>query len=683
MKTKLRGKYATKPAQLSTQVNPVYYFLFFSYLLIPTFFPNFYTLDSNGPKFLSIAILNLISFIILCGDSEYGKRFDLQSGFFRNGIGVSYTIFLVISLVSFCNAFNIAESVMNFVKIITVFSAAYMLFVIFARNRDFMLYVALALALLLLLDSLITFYGIANFISGDIPSIADIKSVYSKKNALAAAIFIKFAASLWLMFFTEGFKKQIGYITVFCALLSTLFLSTRAFYLGIGFLSLILVSFAIVRYIVAKEKKYLILTAHYTGIFMISLVIYTLTQMYLFPKNKDSMYNTNVFSRLSTVDIEVESRGGRPTTWQRSWLLIGQHPLLGVGSGNWKIEVLKYESPEKGHFVFMYKNHNDFIEVTAETGLFGGLAYAGIFLLIFYGFIKTSVNPDVKDEKLKYVFLPAIGLLGYSVDAFFNFPADRPEMQILFAIYIASIATFTFTGKQKESNSTRFSVLLNRLQKIFFNKISAACILILLCASIYFLFLNAKSLRFQRFVREYDLGNKIAQPASFLIEGFPSIPNVNIHDEPIVAMKVRLLISENRNREAIRLLLADNSSPYDSRREFYLGMAYSRLGMIDSSIVWLKRAYLLKPLHDNVVVNLSIMLFSQNKRQEAMQFLNRYLQEVKTTSEVWKVAANQYWEDGQTEKAISILDSALKYLPLDTTIAKKRLIMIKTAKSAI
>jgi len=56
------------------------------------------------------------------------------------------------------------------------------------------------------------------------------------------------------------------------------------------------------------------------------------------------------------------------------------------------------------------------------------------------------------------------------------------------------------------------------------------------------------------------------------------------------------LINETRYREAIDILLPDQSSPYDSRREYYLALAYNQIGKTDSAQFWLTRAKLLKPL---------------------------------------------------------------------------------------
>jgi len=559
--------------------------------------PGFGAVNSNGPKFLAIAILNLVSLIVFLTDHDFRQRTEIQSGFFRNNIGIAYTLFVLISLLSFCNAINVTEAVMNFVKIFTVFAASCMLFVILSSNRDYFLHIIVLLALLLFIDSLTVFYQIAKYIAGNIETIFDIQSVYSNKNVFAAAMFVKLSAAIWLMYFTNGWQKKTGYITVVSAILAILFMSARAFYVGLILLSAALAIYAFLRFIGAREKSPLIGFIHFTVLLILALVVYSITQRYLFPKNKDLIaYNKDVVTRVTEIKQEISPPGKakpaspgfiRLASWQRSWKLIHQHPILGVGTGNWKIAVLKYENPGKADFNYIYKNHNDFIEVTAETGLLGGLGYLALIFLVPFVFFKASLNRATAEEKLKYLFLPAFGLLAYSVDAFFNFPADRPEMQILFALYVAAAAAAI-----DQSPSPVY-----RIEKIIFNKVTAAFMILLLCISAYVMFQNLKSLRFQRYVLEDDVKNRMTYPASFIVERFSAIPNLSSQAEPIATIKARYLIHENRCREAITLLLADNSSPYDSRREFYMAKAYEKMGLCDSASVWIKRAYQLKPLY--------------------------------------------------------------------------------------
>ena len=670
MKTKKPKKHIPGKKQVKSSLKPSYYLLLMAYIIIPVVVPNFNTFDAAGPKFLALALLNLIGFIILFADSDYTKRPEFRSQFFRSFIGIAYTLFLCISLLSFINAINLTEALLNFIKTLTVFATTYILFVIFSSNRSYLHHLAIALTMLLLVDCLSVFYNMLMYISREVTSIMDIKSVYSHKNILTSVLFVKIPAALYLIFFSGGWKKIMGYIACLFAVLSILLLSTRAFYLGLGLLVIALFIYALMRQLVLGKKGYLLTIVRWAGLFIAAVVIYTVAQQFLFPKNTDTIWNTGIVSRLSSISAQESSTNARLGAWGRSIKLIGEHPLLGVGTGNWKIVVMKYENQDIPDFTYMIKNHNDFLEITAETGLPGGLIYISLFILVLIPFIRASLKPDTEDNPIRLLFIPAFGILAYSVDAFFNFPADRPEVQSLFAIYIALLAAYSNMQLKTDQDSSLRSRSMFR--KYHLNKLVAVLVSVLLLFSCWILIINVRSLHYQLLAYS-DISAKVyTKPASFFIEGFPSIPTVSCFGEPIAVIQAKYLMHENRYREAINLLKNDSVSPWDSRREYQIAKSYYKLGKMDSVIWWGKKAYRLKPYHQDMIISLSDCMFREGQRKEATQILFDFLEEIKTDPVVWNLAANQLQADGHKEEAIVVLDSALKYLPGNTSIIKLR-----------
>ena len=661
-----------KDIKVKSDLKTTYYLLLLGYILIPVFTPNFYTLDSNGPKFLAMAILNLISFAVFLTDTDYTKRPEIRSGFFRSFIGIAYTLFLIISLLSFFNAINLNEALLNFVRIFTVFASTYILFVIFRSNRKYLFHAAMALNFLLLFDCLTVFYHMYSFIAGQVTTVYDIKSVYSHKNILASALFVKLPASIWLMFYSTGWKKQLGYFVGLSAILATIMLSTRAFYLGLVLLLIALISFATIRFFVARKRSQMLLIVRWAGLFLLALLVFVVAQRFLFPKTDKILGNIEIVSRLSTIRADESSTHARLSSWKRSVKLISEYPVLGVGIGNWKIQVLKYENPEKGNYLYQYKNHNDFLEVTAETGIPGGLAYLSIFILILFGFVKASLKAGPDDDSLKFLFFSAFGILAYSVDAFFNFPADRPEIQALFAIYVASAAAFSATGSVKQNTGPVGSPLLQKPKRNISGKLIAAGTIILLAGSIWILILLVQSLHYQRFVKEDMIRGNFKYSSSFIMGGLPSIPDLNADCEPIAVNKVRYLIKENRNQDAINLLLPDHSSPYDARREYFLAMAYFNLGMEDSGMVYCYKVLKLKPLLYKTVGRICNVLENKGDLQTPVKLLQDYLDKDKTNREAWLYLLVLSQKSGDLNKSLGIIDSASKYLPADTLILQEK-----------
>ena len=477
---------------------------------------------------------------------------------------------------------------------------------------------------------------------------------------------------MFLAFFASGWQQKLGYGAILSAVLSILLLSTRAFYLGLAMMLVTLLVFALLRYMVMKKKGSLVTIARWAGLFVLAIILYAVAQHFIFPKNTDTIWNTSIISRLSSISPEESSTHARLGSWARTIKLIGEYPVTGVGTGNWKVEVLKYENPDLNDFTYMYKNHNDFLEITAETGLPGGLTYLAIFILILFVFTKAAMQPLPDGDKLKLLFLPAFGILAYSVDAFFNFPADRPEIQTLFAIYVASAVVFS--GSHFSIKNSRQTYLSSgpRLKTMPFQKLVGYATILVLGFSSYILLLFSQSLHYQRLVKEDIQQNMLTQMASTIIEGFPAIPDISAHGEPIAANKARYLIKENRNDEAIVVLKADRASPYDTRRELFIALAYINKGIDDSAIVYLRKVYQLKPFYKDATMLLSTLLFKNNQQQEGMKIMDQFAHQMKTNSEAWLKASDMYLQTGQQEKALIILDSALHYLSEDTAIINRR-----------
>jgi O-antigen ligase len=644
------------------RLNPGFVLLILAYTFIPVFVPNFGTFDSNGPKFLALALLNLVAFAILLADTGYRKRPELQTGFIRNWLGGTYFLFLIISLLSFISAINPVESLLHFTKIFTVFASAYVMFVIFSSNRKYLEYLVIALTFLLVVDCLMVFYNMLLYISREVNSIMDIKSIYSHKNILTSAIFVKIPFALYLMFFSSGWRRVVAYLAGLCSVLAILILSTRAFYLGMVLLVVMLILYAAVRQTALRKKGYFRLILVWTGLFILAVVMYSAAQRYLFPQNTDTIWNTGVISRLESITSGESSSKARLESWKRTIRLIGDHPLLGVGTGNWKIAVLKYENQKSPDFLYMYKNHNDFLEITAETGLPGGVAFVALIILSMFALFRAARNPGADDDTIRPLFLSAFGTLAYSVDAFFNFPADRPEIQALLAVYLALAISSPASGF-KRSLPDLSSRTGKRTMFSLVGKVAAVCVFLALSAGAWVLYLNVKSLQYQlKAYSEIKPDNYVSKASDYL-DGFPLIPSVTSYGEPVSVVKSMFLMNEKRDRELIDLLRSDSCNPYDSRREYYISKAYYRLGMVDSAIFWGRKAVELKPCHGDAVRSLSLWLFQSRKRDEAISLLTGYLKKVRTDPEAWLIAVDVLFIDGQSHRAKSLLDSARSSLP--------------------
>jgi O-antigen ligase len=79
-----------------------------------------------------------------------------------------------------------------------------------------------------------------------------------------------------------------------------------------------------------------------------------------------------------------------------------EHPVTGVGPGNWKLKMADYLEG----FGFLreqinwYRPHNDFLWNLAEKGIFGLLLFLGLFGLTAYYLLYVMLRSERKDDKI-------------------------------------------------------------------------------------------------------------------------------------------------------------------------------------------------------------------------------------------------------------------------------------------
>lgn len=643
------------------KVNWLYVFITLAYGSIVVLTPNFNSFDSNAPRFLSLAILNIIAFAILFYKKQNHPVF---MSFFSSKIGIAYTLLIIISGLSFIKSINVAESVVSFSKMFTVFSSAWIISVLIQREKSALKYLAAAFALMLIYDSFMVFAQIQQYIKGEIGQLHLIKVGYSNKNILAASLFIKIPFALWLFHFQGKWLKVLGLIALWMGVLAVLFMSARAFYLGVLLLSFAFAVFLLIRYYQSKDILHIKSVVIYTFSIAFAFLVFSVVHNNLYPKQKIDV-DRSFTGRLATISVE-DGGGGRLQTWKETGIIIKENPLLGVGLGNWKIVILKHENSRRAAFVVMKYSHNDFMQTTAETGVIGGLSYIFLFVFIFLIFVKSLIDKKFQ-ARLSHLFLAAYGMLTYSIDAMFNFPHDRPEVQSLFAIFIGiGVANSIYKSPTPLSIKESKIISENTLSKIIL--VFSA---LLIVVSVYILSLNLKSLKIQRSLAEEKARSTKVITSEYLLNNLPSIPSVNAVGTPIIVQIASMLIEESKFQDVIALLKDDNTNPYDSRREFYLAYAYMGLNNTDSALHYIQLAHKLKPRYYPYVQRYADVLTSHGEVNKAIDLHEVFLERNKYEKEAWLFSALLNYNTGNLPAAVYVLDSALVYFPNDTSIAKK------------
>lgn len=138
----------------------------------------------------------------------------------------------------------------------------------------------------------------------------------------------------------------------------------------------------------------------------------------------------------------IPSDGGRSMVWRLTGRLIADHPLVGVGAGNFPIRIQEYYGDpgiDLGalHSDIWLQAHNDLLQAWAEKGVAGFVALAGIFLSGLVSVIATVRRSASPGEGRLAVFL-LMSLVSYLVSACFDFPLERVSHQATLAVLLAA-----------------------------------------------------------------------------------------------------------------------------------------------------------------------------------------------------------------------------------------------------
>lgn len=659
---KRRGKVVSKQKKLPDLLSS---FLLLAYGFVTWLTPNMDTFDSNGPKFMTFAILNFVVLGILFWNIRKDKGSDFLFRFFDTKVGLAYAILILFTLLSFFKAINVNESILHFSKVFTTFAAAWFISVLVSRDKNVLVSLAVGLSVLLVLDSYQTFLGISKFIDGDLKSIGFIKGSYSNKNILTSAIFVKLPFALWLFYFQKGWMKYLGILSLLLGILATFFMSSRAFYLGLIVMSLLLVVYAILKFRKTKETQLYKNLAIYFVLVGLFFGAFSFVQSSLYPE--DWKESRSFKARMETVSVAVKQGNLRLNAWKQSLGIIKKDPILGVGVGNWKLRILEYENKYSPTYTYMYKNHNDFLETTAESGIVAGLAFVAIFIFILWYFAVALVKkPDSEHEK--YFFLPALGVTAYFFDAFFNFPQDRPEIQSWFALYVGIAAGLALWFWKGESPLMRYR---SKGRKLIQTIIGVLTVFILL-SNVYILVLNKKSLVLQRDIKEEIKSGKLKSSSARFLAGFPSIPDITILAEPIAVQKARYLINEKKYEQARQLLMHDKSNPFDGRKEYFIALSFYNQKQYDSALLYAEKTISIKPYFYNVNTIAASIYEKRGEFDKSITLWRNYLKGVKNKSQAWTVPVGLLERENKIKEAEQLIDSAYVYLPEDKNVRSTR-----------
>ena len=167
----------------------------------------------------------------------------------------------------------------------------------------------------------------------------------------------------------------------------------------------------------------------------------------------------------SLVQLRHASIQDRLGLWTRTIRMIREHPLTGVGPGNWRIVIPTYGTEglrsDTGTIHFQ-RPHNDFLWAASETGVAGGVLYLAVFVSVLGLAVSAMVRaPSMHDRVVLTLMLLSVSC--YVLVSLFSFPKERMAHSVYLALLIGTVLSFhrsTGDGRATLSFSKRWAMAI-------------------------------------------------------------------------------------------------------------------------------------------------------------------------------------------------------------------------------
>jgi len=381
------------------------------------FIPRGESIDFNGPQWLYLSIVNLIAvaYLFTANKSRYSDVSQQFSRAIAQPPAIMFAIFCILSGLSFFFAFNKNEFIVNYARCIIAFIA-------FASVACLMLQTNRILPILAQIVSLILFLNVFKALQiffndvgelGFDGAVLNMKGVTGNKNIFASAIVVKLPFALYSIYTGTKWKRVLNLLILFLALYAIALANARSSYIGIIFQLIVFLAFCIYEFIGHQDVRKVLQDI---SLFLIPIVLALMLSQLTVETQRRTVVGVNqpssfgtVTERFNTITFTERGSSNRIGIWKVGIDLFKHYPLTGRGYGNWKITSQEFDQLSNDDNSMSVHAHNDFIEALGESGIFGGIAYLLVFLLLPFYSLKNILSSDIeRHEKIPMIVQSAL-----------------------------------------------------------------------------------------------------------------------------------------------------------------------------------------------------------------------------------------------------------------------------------
>lgn len=254
-----------------------------------------------------------------------------------------------------------------------------------------------------------------------------ISGINGHKNLYSSFLFLNFFFLLMAYFRLTNPWKIIALLALILSVFLIALLKTKAVWIGSFITLLLYFFFYILRHPIKKlnikTTSLIILIVIFTNlIFMFGLRPFIQQTI-----NPTELNITTSLLKKETFKLEEE----RLVLWDKTYSLLEDHLLRGVGPGNWQIHLPNSTlnnlwRGDELNYTFQ-RPHNDFLWILSETGIVGFNLFILFVTSTIVYLIKSLKSTDLKNHFYFEVIASVSFIIGYYIISFFDFPRERME----------------------------------------------------------------------------------------------------------------------------------------------------------------------------------------------------------------------------------------------------------------
>jgi len=632
--------------------------LFIVLLLLIDFMPYFKSMEIINPQFLYLSVLNLLIGVYFYFNSDLIAE-NAVPVLKKSCVPKIYLAFLFICGLSFITAKNTSLVLTKITTLCIVFCLFVNLSILLKEKLNLINKIVFVVCISALIQS---WEQLADFIiiprhASIIQLLANMKGNTGNINILAASLSIKVPFLLIGITHFKNYKKGL--------LIIALFSVTAVIFLTGARTALVNLSLIFIVYIAYLFKEYGFERSTFTKILVliIPVLLASLFSNTIFEKSKDTSRYVSLENRIAQINTDDDSSKARLIFWNNIIKMTETSPLLGIGLGNYQIESIPYEKTTANDSNASLHAHNDFLEITAETGIINGLVYLSMFIFVFFingRRILKSTNHQVKNAACLTLLL----LIVYGVDSLFNFPMYRPTMQLFFALLLAMTIT----------NSSHLKDEMHNFRADRGIKLYPVLIVVALITT-YSAFIINKASRLEYLIVADDINNnqKGFLTGDEVMNRMTKYPNVLSSSESFYEYAGIYYMREKNYEKAQNCFAhADKINPYFGRINFYKSVISKNQGNTDSAYIYMKQAFYQRPRNIDIY-KVAISLAAAKRDTLEIIKEHKLFSKYRKIPEAWNIAAIELQHAGYSRNnLVQLMDEGLKALPKDSSLIKQR-----------